>query len=242
MPLVKSILANAGCTLLAITAYGASASATLSGTVVDSTGAPIAGALVNYSTVPAMVRTVNGLAPSGPIVASYALTDTNGDFSVTGLPAGRYNLCAYGTKSTHLGSCEWGRGITGASLVSGQTATVHFQIADGTLLTFQVQDPRNQIRDLESLPAVNGRMPLTGANFAIGVWAGTRYARARLVSTSGATRQYQLAIPKTLSVRLHLDTLLNVVDANTVAVPLGKQSLTISAGGLAAISTNLTVP
>ena len=153
-----------------------------------------------------------------------------------------YSLCAYGSKSTHLNSCEWGRGITGVNLVSGQTATVNFQLADGTLLTFQVQDPRNQIRDLESLPVVNGRMPLTGANFAIGVWAGTRYVRARLVSTTGATRQYELAIPKTVSVRLHLDTLLNVLDANSAAVPLGKTSLTIPAGGLAAITTNLTVP
>ena len=72
MPLVKSILATAGCTLLAITAYGASASATLSGTVVDSTGAPIAGALVNYSTVPAMVRTEPEPTPSVRVASNAA--------------------------------------------------------------------------------------------------------------------------------------------------------------------------
>jgi hypothetical protein len=63
-----------------------------------------------------------------------------------------------------------------------------------------------------------------------------------LVSASAGTRQYQVAIPKTASVRLFLDTLLTVVDANSVAVPIGQPSLTISAGGQAAVTTNLTVP
>ena len=102
--------------------------------------------------------------------------------------------------------------------------------------------PRHQILDLADLQTANGRLPVSGANFAIGAWAGSRYARAKLVSTSGATRRYQLAIPKTAAVRLFLDTSLNVVDATGMAISAGRPSSTLAAGGQAEVVINLTIP
>ena len=51
---------------------------------------------------------------------------------------------------------------------------VNFQVAQGTLLTFQVQDAQQQIKSLEDLAPANAGIALTGANFAVGVWAGSR--------------------------------------------------------------------
>ena len=109
------------------------------------------------------------------------------------------------------------------------------------MLTFSIQDPKRQIRDLEDLRAEDGRIPLSGANFAIGVWAGTRYARARLVSSTDKSRLYQLAIPKTASVKLFLETALNVVDAMGQAIATRKTANTLSAGGQPEVVVNLTI-
>src|SRR5207249_1903846 len=129
-------------------------------------------------------------------------TAADGRFSIRGLPAATYHLFAYGVKDTHLGSCEWGQGTMRVDLTQGQTEQVKFQIAEGTIFTFHVEDPKHQIRDLTDLQTASARQPLSGGNFAIGLWAGARYTRARLASTNGATRKYQIAIPKTAHVRL----------------------------------------
>jgi len=222
---------------------GASSGGAISGVVGDATGTPIAGALVLYRSVQTAVRTANG-GPvfSGPRIGSVVKTASDGSFSVSELPPATYHLCAYGVKATDLGSCEWGQGTTRVDLASGQTVQLKFVVAEGTMLTFQVEDPNHRIRSLEDLPVIAGRLPLTGANFAIGVWAGTRYARAALVSTNGTTRSYQIAVPKTATVRLHLDTSLNVLDATNASLLLRGPSATLAAAGQAEVIINLTVP
>ncbi len=114
-------------------------------------------------------------------------------------------------------------------------------VAEGTLLVFQVSDPKNLIRDLADLPIVNGRLPLTGGNFRIGVFAGTRYAQAHLVSTSPGVRKYSLAVPKTATVKLFLDTTLGVLDSTGAAVPVGQPSVSVAAGGQSQVTVNLQV-
>jgi hypothetical protein len=79
-------------------------------------------------------------------------------------------------------------------------------------------------------------------NFGIGIWAGSRYVRAGLVSKSGNTRQYQLAIPKTASVRLYLDTSLAVLDANGTAIPLLQAGNTVAPASQGALTVNITIP
>lgn len=79
-------------------------------------------------------------------------------------------------------------------------------------------------------------------NFAIGVWAGSYYVRAGLVSSNGTVRRYQVAVPKAATVRLHLDTRLNVVGAGGSALATRVPSTTISAAGRPDVFTNLIVP
>jgi hypothetical protein len=186
--------------------------------------------------LPWRLRTV-----TGPLVASGVTAAADGAFTVSGLPPGTYNLCAYGVKNTDLGSCEWGQGTTRVNIASGQTAQVTLTVTQGTLLTFEIQDPRQQIRSLEDLQPAGGGLALTGANFAIGIWAGARYLRAALVSTSGTMRRYQLAIPQS-AVRLYLDTSLNAVDASSVPILARQQGATIAAGSQAEVVVNITVP
>src|SRR5207245_1215241 len=111
--------------------------------------------------------------------------------------AGAYYLCAAGVADVHLGSCEWTHGPKQVEVASGQTVReVSLQIAEGCKLTFWVDDLKGLIRDPADSPGPAGRMQFTGANFRIGIMAGTRYARARLVSAGAGTRTYQMLIPK----------------------------------------------
>jgi hypothetical protein len=242
MPIAK-LISIALLWIFAAAAAAAAAGGSISGVVVDDKGAPISDAVVLYHSLPNGITSSDGRRIStGTFVSSGARTVADGSFAISGLPPAVYYLCAYGTKDDHLGTCEWGQGTTSVPLADGQTAQVRFVVAEGTLLTFQVEDPKHQVVDLESLPTVNGGMALTGANFSIGIWAGTRYARAKLLSVNGATRRYQLAIPKTAAIRLHLDTSLHVADSNGGALALRQPSSTLAAGGQSEVIINLAIP
>jgi hypothetical protein len=224
-------------------ALEASSSGVLAGVVVDDKGVPIADASILYTSVQTLIKSANGQrVATGPIVSSAVQTSADGSFAASGLPPATYHLCAYGVKDNHLGSCEWGQGTARVDLSEGQTARLRLVVAEGTMLTFQVEDPKHQVRDLESLPIVDGRLPLSGANFGIGVWAGSRYARARLVSVNGVLRRYQLAIPKNASVRLFLDTTLPVADAAGAAAVVRLPGPVLAAAGQAEVVVNLTIP
>ena len=75
----------------------------------------------------------------------------------------------------------------------------------------------------------------------IGIFAGTRYVPAALVSTNGNLRLYQIAIPKERAVRLLLDTSLRVASATGAELAAGQPSTSIAAGGATAIALSLTI-
>lgn len=229
-------------TLPAFRTFAAPATGVISGVVVDDRGTPIVNASVIYRSVTPVRWAANGARVlAGPTVGSRIKTTAGGSFSIGDLPPATYHLCAYGPKDNHLGSCEWGQGTVRIDLAAGQNAQLKFVVAEGTLITFRVEDPKRQVVDLESLPTINGRVPLSGANFAVGIWAGSRYARAQLVSATGATRRYQVAIPKTANVRLYLDTPLSIADTNGIAFATRRPSATVGAGGQTEIVVNLVV-
>ena len=222
--------------------FAASPGGVLSGVVVDDKGAPIPNAVVVYSTVPKVTEGPDGRrVTAGPQFGAQVRTGADGSFAINGLQSATYDVCVYGVKDTHLGSCEW-QGLTRVNVASGEVVRLNFRIPEGTMLTFQVQDLRGQIRDLADLYTKGGRIPVFGSNFAIGVWAGSRYASAKLVSKAASLRVYQLPIPKTATVRLFLDTQLTVLDAASALAPSRLPGAAISAQGLAEITTSLTVP
>ncbi len=232
-----------GSLLLGVASSAVSIGGVVTGQVVDDKGAPIANAIVIYRSIQKKAITPEGYrTETGPRLASGIRTAGDGSFVVRDLPPATYYLCAYGVKDAHLGSCEWGAGTTRIELASGQTVQLKFQVAEGTLLSFEVQDPRQQIRDTVDLHPAKAAPVGSRGNFTIGVWAGTRYARAKLISNIGAVRRYQLAIPKTASVRLFLDTPLVVQDAAGTTLAVRRQSTTLSAAGKSEVSTSLRIP
>jgi len=214
-----------------------------SGTVLDDSGKPVANAVVQYGKIRAAVMGINGRPVSvGTPFGSAVRTSADGSFAVAGLPPGTYQICAYGPMNFHLGSCEWTHGMVTLDLSNGQaTRGLTLQVAVGALVTFEVQDPKGQIRDMADLQQAHGGIPAAGANFRVGIMAGTRYVQATRVSSAGNLREYQVAIPKTATVRIFVDTSLHVTDAGGAAVTAFRPGAAVSVAGQAVVRIPLTV-
>jgi hypothetical protein len=89
-------------------------------------------------------------------------------------------------------------------------------------VTFEVEDTKRQVCDLESLQTASVRQPLSGQ---------CRGARLGLQPICASTAHF----------RLFLDTSLEILDGRNAAVPFRPQFETFSAGGQPEIVVNLTV-
>jgi hypothetical protein len=208
-------------------------SASIAGVVVTDDGSPVAGALVLYNNVPRLGRDDMGrLAVRGPVVSSGVRTDSGGKFAIAGLPAGSYYLCASGTKSNHLRSCEWDQPSLKVELSEGQNLEgIKLIVVEGTLLVFRVRDANRAIEDTAAGPVVDGRLPLTGGNFRIGVVSGLRYAQATVAAQDGDVREYVVAVPKSAALRVVADTLLPVRDIAGQSIRAGEPSFEVQVRG-----------
>ncbi len=213
----------------------------ISGRVIDESGTGIGAASVSFNNVPPYELSSDGrYVQVGPKVNSAVRTATDGSFLITGLPPGVYHLCASGTKANHLRTCEWTQPTRRIELTEGADITdVTFQVVEGTLVTFFVTDPLSRISDFSDLLNRQSRIPLSSGNFRVGIIAGTRYTRAEMSARTANGRQYQVAIPRDVTVRVALDTTLNVVDCQTglsavwpstgrPIVPAGQPEVTVS--------------
>jgi hypothetical protein len=176
--------------------------------VVDAAGQPVSDAVVYYSNVPQFSATDARFI--GPVIRSRTGTDAAGRFSVSGLPFGRYLVCAAGTQPTQLRSCDWGLGIAVADLVQvTPSAIATLKLGDGCLIKITIEDPNGLVQDR---PIDLPMRAITG-NLSFGVISGGRYEPARLLSVVGAVRTYYVAVPKNTTFHLIMSTALAITNA-----------------------------
>ncbi len=202
--------------------------ATISGLVVDDSGIPVAGARVTYNNSPVITRDQFGhITSRGASIGSFVTTAANGTFTITGLPASIWWVCAWGTKNTQLRSCEWGQTTARVDLSTATSApALTLKVVNGSFLTFKVNDLRGQIHD----PAYAARA--ASPNFQILVVQGIQYAAPQFLSAANGVRQYGLAVPKNSTLRLYLNSSLHVLDGSNAAIPVHQLSETIASGRL----------
>jgi hypothetical protein len=178
---------------------------TISGTVIDDSGAPVAGALVHYNNSPATKTDAYGhVHRTEPFLSSHVVTATDGTFAITALPPSLYWLCAAGVTPVQLRSCDWGQATNSVDLRTAADASgIKLQVVNGLTLTFQVTDAQGKIN---------------AGNFRIFVVDQTRYMDAGLTSVEGSVHNYSLAVPKGRALTLFLDTALQVTDSASKAI------------------------
>ena len=222
--------------------FAADQEASISGTVLGDGGTPVANALVMYEMAPEATPGGAAPVPLRHALHSAVTRAQDGTFTIAGLQVGTYYLCAAGLGPTDLRECEWiDPGIT-IELGAGQSVNgVNLKVAEGTLLVFNVRDPKGLIHDLADSPVANGQLPISGANFGIGVFVGSRYARASLFSNNADLRVYRLAVPKNASFALVTDTSLTVTDGVGGAVPTDCPGPPTPVQGRATITIDLAV-
>jgi len=218
-------------------------SGTISGVVVNDQIAPVAGASVSYETSGMMLTPSGALVPDPAHVHGAVTAGADGRFVISSVPAGAYTLCAYGAIPSQLSQCQWVNRGTHVNLELGQSVSgVLCQISEGTLFVFTISDHQGQIRDLVDSAGLGRGIPLTGANFSVGGFVGSRYVPANLVSNSGGVRQYVLAVPKTASLAPFFGTALKVTDAQGAAIAVGAPNTQISANSAAQVARSFVVP
>ena len=222
---------------------GAQPAASIEGVVVTEDGSPIAGAMVLYNNVSKLERDGMGRLVMREVpIRSNVRTDAGGKFSIASLPGGSYHLCASGTKPNHLRSCEWDQPSLKVDLSEGQRlGGVKLLVAEGAMLVFRVRDARGVIQDTAAGPVVEGRLPLAGGNFRIGVVSGLRYAQARFAVKDGDVREYAVAVPKDASLRVVADTSLSTRDVAGQSIQTREPSFAVEVRGETRLVVELEV-
>jgi hypothetical protein len=200
----------------AVFAQIATGTGMISGTVTDESGTPTNAATVLYHKQPEFVREATGrLLSETPGVSGTAISDSNGTFAISGLPAGRYHVCVRGSADT-VGDCEWDGSavidLSKSQAVFGLKKTLRY----GCTLRIHVADPNRRI----DIPDSMGKI-LPERRFFVGAVSDKSfYRRAELVSRSDNEIVYAVIVPSQSSFRLFVDTDAIVVDASERTIPV----------------------
>ncbi len=161
----------------------AAAGGGIAGRVTDGSGAAVSGAGVMASLQPP-----SAAGPFTPFTAT-AASGADGSFTMAGLPAGTYRLCAEHRAAGMLNPCLWSDEPILAAVAEGQTTQGRdIRMAKGAVLTVRLNDPRGL------LSRYLGKTP--GAHILVGIGRGTAPFMAATPSAADDTgRELTLLVP-----------------------------------------------
>lgn len=179
----------------------------ISGTIVDEAGQPQPGVQLHCQKLSEFTKSIiGGLQVKKPGFVRSVLAGSGGKFAISGLPPGRYYLCAAALRPNQVGSCEWG-GVAVIDLAAGQIIQDITRIVrEGALVTVRVADPNRRI----AAAGARGLAPLEGRFSVEFVSPSGSQRRAERISNSAAEHIFQITVPKRWPMRLFLDTALKV--------------------------------
>jgi hypothetical protein len=209
---------------------GASASsASLTGSVVDDSGHPVAGARVLISHAPSVKPPV--AAPpviTGPL-AAMVTADANGAFHADGLAPDQYIACAETSAPGLLDPCHWSTSAPSFTVSAGQTVSgMEIVMKRGTVLQIHVDDPQ------QLLKSVTGPVDFD-LEIHVVTGKGLHYS-APIQSSTATGRDHAIAIPFDTSLSLRvLSAHLTVNDQSGELFPALGAAVNVPAGTTPAV-------
>jgi len=220
-------------------AQSSPATGTISGTVTDEAERPVPRARLVYMKLTEYARDERGRQIiKEPGFTKSATAGAEGSFVLSGLLAGTYDVCAYGTQPSQVGSCDWG-GIPVISLAAGQTVTnLRRTVRNGTVVMLHVADPNARIGVADS----KGRVARE-RRFFIGLSSESGfYRRAQAISRTPTAHVFRITIPRQMPARLFIDTDLSVTDVSGSPLETGRPTLwQMVPAGRETVTVNLNV-
>jgi hypothetical protein len=208
----------------------AAAGGSLTGSVVDDSGRPVAGARVLISYAPSVKPP--GVAPpvvTGPL-AAVATTDSTGAFHTSSLAPGSYIACSEAPASGYLDPCHWSTSAPNFVISAGEAVPgITIVMPKGAVLSIQVNDPQQVLK-----PAA-GPIDLA-LEVHVVTSKGIHYS-APIQSSSATGRSYAIAIPFATPVTLRvLSSHLAVSDQSGQPVATMGATFNVPAGSTPAVT------
>jgi hypothetical protein len=219
-------------TIIAAAVSATAQTGSIQGTVRDSQGTPIKGAVVSYHRLPTYVSTAPQpfstsqqssagtlhLVPGEVPVDRAVTTDAVGSHKTSGLSAGTYTMCVNVPGQRYLDPCQWSTAPS-VTVSDNQTSTLNVVIRTGVFVRIRINDPQHLLPTSE-------QHPLDFPRLTAGVFFGTGAFNAAQRSTVDSTGQdYLLAIPVKTPLTLWISS----------------RYVTLSAGGMTSSPTSVTV-
>jgi hypothetical protein len=160
----------------------ASATPTVSGNLKTTANKPILASITLHDISTARVQ---GQQPFDRQFAS----KSDGSFTLTGVPAGRYQVCVDAPQENVLDPCLWSTAPTVVTIpATGNVTGLAIQVATGSRLTVHVNDPQ------ALLPAPKGGIAGRALSIRV-ITANNHQVNFRLLGASARTRDHYLPVP-----------------------------------------------
>ena len=147
-------------------------------------------------------------------------------------------VCALPSTTNEVGDCS-DSGVTVVKLVAGESLTGLLRVVRaGSIITIRVSDPNHRI----ALPDAQGRVPIA-RRFFVGVRSASGFYHPAVLTFSEDTEYfYTVTVPRQSSVRVSLDTALQMDDEFGRAVRTnGPNGISIEPAGRERIELRLAV-
>jgi Carboxypeptidase regulatory-like domain len=178
---MKRLIGGSGLFLFAACIVLGQSTGSVSGTIQDDTGQPVAGGYAVASPV----------GSSATHLTYTAMTAADGKFSLTGMQPGRYSICVQVPAGPHLDPCRWSSAVQ-VTVAPGQPVTNQaISVTKGSILQVRIDDPNKVL-------ATSGP-----GDVLVGVFLPSAvFEPLSLVASDASGRTYQTAIPFNTSVGL----------------------------------------
>jgi len=167
---------------LCVLAVSASANSTVSGSLETTTGKPILASITLHDISTARTQ---GQIPFDRQFAS----KSDGTFTVTGVPAGQYQVCVDAPQENVLDPCLWSTTPTVVTVpATGNVTGLAIKVATGSTLRVHVNDPQ------ALLPAPKGGIAGQALSIRV-ITTNNHQVNFRLLGATALTRDHYLPVP-----------------------------------------------